>query len=330
MKQLSVTLACGSYDRTEALRNGVVQPEGVELTYLAIQSPPEIFARMIKHQEFDVAEMSCSHYLISRAKGDFPFVALPIFPSRVFRHGFIFVNTHSHIKTPQDLNGKRVGVPEYRQTAAVWIRGILKQEYGAAWETMHWFEGGINEPRQQGILDLRPEGPVSLQFIEAHQTLSGMLEHGEIDAMIGAREPASLRSSPHVRRLFPNYRETEREYYRKTGIFPIMHTLVIKESLYREKPWVIHSLYKAFVEAKRWSLEQARFSGTLRYMLPWLYADLEELDEVFGSDPWPYGLEPNRKTLQTLVDYLVDQRFLRQAVELEAMFTPITEGSYDK
>lgn len=330
MGKLSLTVACGPYDRTEALRNGAVQLEGIELTYLAIPSPPEIFARMIKHQEFDVAEMSSSHYLICRSKGEFPFVALPIFPSRVFRHGFIFVNTRASIKTPKDLEGKRVGVPEYRQTAAVWIRGILKQEYGAAWETMHWFEGGINEPRHQDVLDLRPEGPVSLQFIGERKTLSGMLETGEIDAMIGARDPASLKVSPHVQRLFPNYRETEREYYRKTGIFPIMHTLVLKESLYREKPWVVHSLYKAFVEAKRWALEQARFSGTLRYMLPWLLADLEELDEVFGADPWPYGLEPNRKTLQTLVEYLVDQRFLRQPVELETMFTPITEGSYDK
>ena len=128
MHKLPLTLACGAYDRTEALRNGVVQPEGIELTYLAIQSPPEIFARMLKHQEFDVAEMSSSHYLICRSKGDFPFVALPIFPSRVFRHGFIFVNTQANIKTPKDLEGKRVGVPEYRQTAAVWIRGILKQE----------------------------------------------------------------------------------------------------------------------------------------------------------------------------------------------------------
>ena len=330
MRKLPLTLACGAYDRTEALRNGVVQPEGIELTYLPIQSPPEIFARMLKHQEFDVAEMSSSHYLICRSKGDFPFVALPIFPSRVFRHGFIFVNTQANVKTPKDLEGKRVGVPEYRQTAAVWIRGILKQEYGAAWEKMYWFEGGINEPRHQDVLDLRPEGPVSLQFIGEGKTLSGMLETGEIDAMIGARNPASLKVSSHVQRLFPNYRETERDYYRKTGIFPIMHTLVMKESLFREKPWVVHSLYKAFVEAKRWGLEQARFSGTLRYTLPWLLADLEELDEVFGSDPWPYGLESNRTTLQTLVDYLVDQRFLRQPVKLETMFAAITEGSYDK
>jgi 4,5-dihydroxyphthalate decarboxylase len=177
---------------------------------------------------------------------------------------------------------------------------------------------------------LRPEGPVSLQFIGEGKTLSGMLETGEIDAMIGAREPASLRNSPQVQRLFPNYRETEREYYRKTGIFPIMHTLVVKESVYRQNPWIVHSLYKAFSESKRLGLEQARFSGTLRYMLPWLYADLQEVDEVFGSDPWPYGLEANRKTLQTLVDYLVDQRFLPQPAALEAMFTPITEGSYDK
>lgn len=324
MPNLSLTLACGAYDRTEALRNGVVQPEGIDLTYLPIQSPPEIFARMIKHHAFDLAEMSSSVYLTRRARGDFPFLALPVFPSRLFRHGFIFVNTRAKIKTPKDLNGKRVGVPEYQQTAAVWIRGILKQEFAASWEKMHWFEGGVDVPRRKDELDYRPAGPVSLDFIPDGKTLGGMLESGELDALIGARKPACLGRSPHVQRLFPNYREVEREYYRKTGIFPIMHTLVVKESLYREKPWIAKSIYKAFVEAKELCLTKARFTGTMRYTLPWLLADLEEMDELFGPDPWPYGLEANRKTLETLIHFLVDQRFLEKPVTLEEMFTPIT------
>src|SRR5579871_2023236 len=251
MGNLSLTIACGPYDRTEALRTGVVQAEGLDLTYLAIQSPPEIFARMVHKYSFEVAEMSTSLYLTRRAQGDFPFVALPIFPSRLFRHGFIFINTDAHIGSPKDLEGKRVGVAEYRQTAAVWIRGILQHEYGVALDRINWLEGGVNAPRQPDtMMDIRPDEAISLGFIPEGKTLSQMLAAGEIDAMIGARQPFSLGVSPKVARLFPNYREVEREYYRKTGIFPIMHTLVMQEHLYQQKPWIAESLYKAFEESK--------------------------------------------------------------------------------
>ena len=327
MANLQLSVGCGPYDRTEALRNGLVQPEGIDLTYVPIQSPPEIFARMVKNTAFDVAEMSTSLYLTLRAKGEFPFVALPVFPSRLFRHGFIFVNTEAGVREPRDLDGKRVGVPEYRQTAAIWIRGILQHEYGVSLDSIEWFEGGVNAPRTPDVLDLRPEGKSSIGFIPSGRTLSDMLASGEIAALIGARQPASLKSSPHVQRLFPNYREVERDYYQRTGIYPIMHTLVVRESLYREHPWVAESLHKAFEQAKHWCFEQMRFSGAMRYSLPWLYADLDEMDEVFGEDPWPYGLEPNRKTLETLVQFLVDQRFLAQPVAIEEMFVPIVTSN---
>ncbi len=324
MRNLPLTVACGPYDRTEALRNGAVQAEGIDLRYLAIQSPPEIFARMIHQKSFDVSEMSVSHYMISRAKGDFPFFALPIFPSRVFRHGFIFVNTDAGIRTPKDLEGKRVGVPEYRQTAALWIRGILQHEYGVALERITWMEGGVNTPRQPDVvMDLRPETKVDLQYIPEGRTLNEMLAKGEIDAMIGARQPFNLGSHPKVARLFPNYREVEAEYYRKTGIFPIMHTLVMQEPVYRENPWIAESLFKAFEEAKSWALQQMRFSGTIRYTLPWLFADLEEIDALFGGDPWPYGLEPNRKTLEMMAQFLADQGFLRERPRIDDLFAPI-------
>lgn len=324
MADLPLTVACGPYDRTEALRNGAVQVEGIDLRYIAIQSPPEIFARMIHKRSFDASEMSLSHYLIQRTKGDFPFIALPIFPSRVFRHGFIFINTNAQIRSPKDLEGKRVGVPEYRQTAAIWIRGILQNEYGVALDRIRWFEGGVNTPRDpDAVMDLRPEAKVTIEYIPQGRTLNDMLAAGEIDALIGARQPFSLGRHPQVARLFPNYREVEREYVQRTGIFPIMHTLVLQESLYREHPWVAESLYKAFEAAKSWALAQMRFSGAMRYMLPWLYADLQEIDELFQGDPWPYGLEPNRATLETLVRYLVDQGFLREPVRIEEMFAPI-------
>ncbi len=324
MQNLPLTVACGPYDRTEALWNGAVQPEGIDLRYLAIQSPPEIFARMIHQKSFDLSEMSVSHYMISRAKGDFPFVALPIFPSRVFRHGFIFVNTDAGIRTPKDLEGRRVGVPEYRQTAALWIRGILQHEYGVALERITWMEGGVNTPRQPDVvMDLRPETKLDLQYIPEGRTLNDMLAKDEIDAMIGARQPFNLGKHPKVARLFPNYREVEADYYRKTGIFPIMHTLVMQEPVYRANPWIAESLFKAFEESKHWAIQQMRFSGAIRYTLPWLFADLEEIDGLFGGDPWPYGLEANRKTLEMMTQFLVDQGFLRERPRIDDLFAPI-------
>lgn len=323
MTLLRLTLACGPYDRTEALRTGVVRPEGIDLVYVPIQSPPEIFARMVTTQSFDASEMSCAHSLIRKGAGDFPFVAVPVFPSRMFRHGFIFMNTASGIRAPKDLEGRRVGVPEYSQTAAVWIRGLLQHEYGVNLDAIEWYAGGVNAAGRPDVLVNLPDAPVSITRV-MDRTLNDMLVNGEIDALIGARKPAAFGRDPRVQRLFPNYRELEREYYRKTGIFPIMHTVVIREPLYREHPWIADSLYKAFVQAKEWCLQQMRFSSALRYMLPWLHADLEELSDVFGSDAWPYGLEANRNVLSTLVQYLVEQRLLRHALPLEDLFAPIT------
>jgi 4,5-dihydroxyphthalate decarboxylase len=327
MGKLTLTLACGPYDRTEALRTGAVQPEGIDLKYLSIQSPPEIFVRMIRNQEFDVSEMSSAVYLRRRAKGDFPFVAVPVFPSRMFRHSFVFVNTRSGIKTAKDLEGRRVGVLAFGQTAAVWIRGILKDEYGAAWEKMRWFVGGLEESRPTDELDERPAADFALEFIGEGQTLSGMLECGELDALLGAIQPSCFGRSPHVQRLFPNSRKTELEYYRKTGVFPIMHTLVIRESIYQKDPWIAESLFVAFQKSKELCLQQARYSAALRYTLPWLLADLEEMESLFGPDPWSYGLEPNRKTLETLTRYLEDQALLEKPASIRELFAPIS-GSH--
>jgi 4,5-dihydroxyphthalate decarboxylase len=328
MANLSLTMACGPYDRFEALRSGIVRPEGIDLTYLTIQSPPAIFAQMVKKRSFDISEMSASMCITlkSRLGEEFPFIAMPVFPLRMFRHGYIFVNKRSGIRTPKDLENRRVGVPEYRQTAAVWIRGLLQYEYGVSVDTFNWYEGGANRTRgHDPTMDLRPQKQVLVETIGEKKTLSAMLAEGEIDAMIGARRPDCLGSCPDVGRLFPSYRQVEREYFASTGIFPIMHVLVIKESLYREKPWIAESIYKASEDAKCWCLEQMRFSGAIRYMLPWLFADIDELDELFGSDFWPYGIEANRKTLETLVRYLVAQHFLSRSVELEEIFAPIVK-----
>jgi len=319
---LRLTLACGPYDRTEALRTGIVRPEGIDLTCVTIQSPPEMFARMLSHEAFDASEMSCAHALIRRSRGEFPFVAIPVFPSRMFRHGYIFVNTASGIRAPKDLEGKRVGVPEYSQTAAVWIRGLLQHEYGVRLETLQWVSGGVNAPGRPDVLVNRPEG-VSITRVQ-DRTLNELLVNGEIDALIGARRPDAFGKDPRVARLFPDYREREREYYERTRIFPIMHTVVIREALYREQRWIAESLYKAFVEAKSWCLAQMKFSSALRYTLPWLQAHLEEMAQVFGPDPWPYGLDANRHVLTTLVQYLVEQHLLARPLPLEELFVPLT------
>lgn len=323
MSRLRLSLACGSYDRTEALRTGLIQPEGIDLNYIAIKSPPEIFSRMLDLHSFDAAEMSLSQYLTLRSAGEREVLALPIFPSRVFRHGFIFVR--DEIKDPKDLDGKRMGVPEYWQTAAVWIRGILAHEYDVDIESCHWYEGGLEVPlsddeRQARVLrsgERRPE------IIGADQCLNTMLANGELDAVIGARKPSCVDQSTGVRRLFENYRHVESQYFRKTGIFPIMHTLVVRQEIVDDNPWVVESLYKAFTEAKAWCMKEMRFTGTIRYMLPWLFDDLDEIDDLFGGDPWPYGIAPNRNLLSTFVAYLEEQGLLGEPIDPCAHFATV-------
>ena len=332
MPDLALTMACGPYDRTEALRYGRVRPEGVNLQYVAMQHPSEIFTRMLQDREFDIAEMGCSLHLSSHGKSDYPFVALPVFPSKLFRHGFIFINTGAGIDGPKDLEGKKVGVPAFGRTglsqaAAVWIRGILQDEYGVSLDRINWYLGPLDVPGATDISSGRPEKEISLQAVPGGKALSDMLESGELDAVLGAQAPSCYGRSGRVRRLFPNHREMEREYYRKTGIFPIMHTLVMKKELHQAHPWLAQSIYDAMVEAKRVCLGEMRFTGASRYTLPWLHDDLDEIDDVFGGDSWPYGIGPNRKSLETLQGYLIDQGFAQSTHPLEEMFIPVVEGT---
>jgi 4,5-dihydroxyphthalate decarboxylase len=309
----------------EALARGIVLPTGIDVTFLPIQSPPEIFARMIKTDAFDISEMSLSYYFNLRSKGAFPYVALPVFPARIFRHSYIFVNRALGIRTPKDLEGKRIGVQQYRQTAATWIRGILQHEYGVDLSCCTWVEGGVNAPRPPDEdMDLRPAGRLEIVSAPPGKSINDLLRSGDVAAYFGARMPKAFKGGSDIVRLFPNYREVERDYYRRTSIFPIMHTLVIRESLHREKPWIAENMVEAFEASKQWALSHMRFTGTNRYMVPWLNHEVEEIDSLFGGDPYPYGVEQNRKTLETLMQFLVDQNFVAAPPpKVDSLFAPV-------
>lgn len=317
MAKLRLTLACWDYDRTRPLKDGVVRPEGVELN--VVNAPvQEIFHRMARFREFDVSEFSCSTYTVLRGRGE-PFIAIPVFPSRVFRHSAIFVNTGAGIKAPADLRGKRVGVEKYHMTAAVWIRGILEDEYGVAPKDLLWFEGGEGSRVKEVDIQLPPA--IRLTPVPGDRSLGDMLDKGELDALIGARRPAPFTAgSPRIRRLFPNFREVERAYYQKTGFFPIMHTVMIREELARENAWLPRSLYQAFLEAKRIAYQKLAETGVLAYALPGLMAEAEETHALMGDDPFPYGVEKNRKTLETLTRYTFGQGLAPRQLKMEEMF----------
>lgn len=328
MSTLELSFACGPYDRMAPLYDGSVAIDGVTLTPRVIQFPVEIFSRMLKNDEFDIAEMSLTHCFTLRTQGKARFVAIPVFPSRMFRHGFTFINRRSGIRTPKDLEGRRIGVQGYQMTAAVWIRGILQREHGVSFDGVRWFEGGVNQPGVAGgeAMSMRPDGSLAIEHIGDKRTLNDMLAAGEIDALIGAFAPLSLRTNPDVVRLFPDYHQRERDYYQRTGIYPIMHALVMREELHRRHPELATNVYRACLTAKNTALQLARFSGAMRYMLPWLYEHLEEMDEVFGNDPWPYGLEQNRAALELFGQFLVEQKFVSTQPRLEDVFVAVDEG----
>jgi 4,5-dihydroxyphthalate decarboxylase len=328
MAKLRLTLACWNYDRTRALMDGRVALDGIELNYLNLPVE-ETFFRMLRYREFDAAEMSLSSYMVTLFQPDPPFIAIPIFPSRLFRHSCIYINSESGIREPKDLAGKRIGNPEYQMTAPVWIRGILSDEYGVAATSATYLTGGVEEPGRTEKIALSLPREIHVEPIGAGKTLSQMLETGEIDALYTARTPSSFHNGRgKVRRLFPDYVPVEREYYRKTKIFPIMHTVVIRRELYEKNPWVAQSLYKAFVLAQKQTYEDLRESAALKFMLPWLVRHVEETREVFGDDFWPYGFQANCHVLETFVRYHHEQGLSQRRLEPRELFAPETFESF--
>jgi len=304
-----------------ALRTGDVTVEGIDLNYIAIDSPREIFDRMGARQEFDIAEFSSSEFIGRFSCGDCPFVALPVFPSRVFRHGYIYVNRRSGIKVPKDLEHRRVGVALYTQTAAVWIRGHLAHQYGVDLSTIRWLEGAVEKGGPHGNPHAPPLlKPVAIERNTGGRSLGELLAAGEIDALAAARHP---RPHPDIIPLFADAKAVERAFYEETRVFPIMHLVAIRRDRYERDPWIASSLYKAFVAAKNRGLAQLHRSGAHAYMLPWIDQDVKEIDEVFGGDPWPYGIDANRATLEALVQYMAEQYLIARPLAAEELFVPL-------
>jgi 4,5-dihydroxyphthalate decarboxylase len=322
MSRLRLTMACWNYDRMRALMEDRIPIDGVDLTYLNLPVE-ETFFRMLRHREFDVAELSLSSYTLSLFRDDAPFIAIPIFPSRYFRHSCIYVHADSGIREPRDLIGKRVGNPEYQMTAPVWIRGILSDEYGVPVTSVTYHSGGEEQAgRTEKIaLSLPPE--IRLEAIPSGKTLSRMLETGEIDALYTARAPSTFFSNPgKVKRLFEDYQTVERAYYRKTRIFPPMHIVAIRRDVYEQNRWIAQSLCKAFFAAQKETYEDLRETGALKHMLPWLTSHVEETETLMGRDFWPYGYEPNVAALSTFLRYHHEQGLSKRLLTPKEIFAP--------
>ena len=322
MSKLRLSMACWNYDRTRALLEERIPIDGIDLTYVNIPVE-ETFFRMIRHREFDVAEMSLSSYTLSLFREPQPFVAIPVFPSRYFRHSCIFINRNSGIREPKDLVGKRVGNPEYQLTACVWIRGILSDEYKVPVSSVTYFRGGEETPgrTEKQTVSLPPE--IRLENIPEDKTLSRMLHDGEIDAIYSPRTPSSYaQGKGNVRLLFEDYETVERAYYQRTKIFPIMHTVVIRRELYEKHPWIAQSLYKAFVLAQREVYEDLYETAALKFMLPWLIRHAEDTRELMGKDFWPYGVEPNLHGLSTFLRYSYEQGLAKRLLTPQELFVP--------
>lgn len=321
---IDLSCACPSYDRVWPLFSNRVVPEGLSLHFLNL-SVEEIFWRQARHAEFDVSECSLSTYTMLRSRGDERFIAIPVFTSRFFRHSCVFINKNKGIKNPQDLRGKIVGLPEYQITAVVWLRGILQDEYGVFPRDILWRTGGEETPgrTEKVTMDLPPE--IRIESIPHDRTLADMLETGEIDALLSARIPSTYRSGTgNVTRLFENYVEVEAEYFKKTGIFPIMHTIIIKREIYRKHPWIAVNLFKAFCDSKQVVMDDYLDTSALRVTLPWLVNEVEHTKALMGDDWWPYGISKNKKTLETFLRYHHEQGLSKKRMTIDDLFAPET------
>ncbi|OAA63412.1 4,5-dihydroxyphthalate decarboxylase [Niveomyces insectorum RCEF 264] len=330
---LRLSFACWDYDRMKAIEDGRVRPEGIDLIFLNYRVE-ETFFRQLRFQEFDLCELSLSSYVLTLNQENPPFIAIPVFPSRFFRHQSMYINANAGISKPQDLVGKRIGMPEYQLTATVWQRGIMEEDFGVPATSVHFFTGAI-EPsdrvRHSKVAHTYPPG-VRVDPIEPGKNLSQMLADGEIDAIFSATKPSTFDPSPNgvVTRLFPNFKEVEAEYYSRTGIFPIMHVVALKRSVYEANPWIAKTLTKAFGEALNLAYEPLRERAALRYMLPWLEDHVEETTALMGGQDrwWRDGFEENRHVLEKFLEYSHKQGLAKRLFKPEELFAPSSLETY--
>jgi len=323
MSSLTVSLAACDYDRTRALFNGKVPIRGCDVIPVAM-APEEAFHRAFRYQEFDITELSLSSYMNVTARGVSPYAAIPVFPSRMFRHSSIYVRADRGIERPEDLRGKIVGVPEYQMTAAVWMRGILQDEHGVLPSQMRWRSGGLEEPGRKQIVTLQLPPDVELQPLPDGATLSQSLDEGKIDALISALAPSCFRRNRLVRRLFQDYRAAEVDYYRRTGIFPIMHVVGIRKGLLDKHPWLAVNTYLAFLEAKRLCYRDMEKIGHLFTTLPWPVDELEQARALMGEDFWSYGVQQNSREIGAITRYAHEQALTARQLTAEDLFVPST------
>ncbi len=315
MNKLQLTLATGDYESIRALKEGTVQADGIELTVLTDMTSDVRHWRMIRNREFDVAELSMSNYLTARSTG-LPFTAIPVFLHRRFRHGFIFLNAGKGITKPTDLIGRKVGLRNFSATANLWVRGILEHEYDVPHRKIEWIKQDEEE------VEFTPPSDLSLTRVPPGKNVDKMLVDGELDALIHPEiiQPI-LDKDKRVTRLFNNYKELEMEYFKRTRIFPIMHTTAIKQEIVDKHPWVPINLLQALERSKQAAYK--RMENPRIVPLAWFRHTLEEQEELLGPDPWIYGIgEQNQKNLETLIQYSFEQGLIKSKLPLDGLFAP--------
>lgn len=327
ISRLRLSLAVNDNDHLRDLAGGVIRPDGILLTPQILQIE-EIFYRFTHHLEWDVAEMSFAKYISLTAAGNAPMIALPVFPSRVFRHSAFYVRNDSGITKPEHLQGRTIGIPEWAQTAGVYVRGMLARHYGIDLKSINWIQAGVNQPGRKEKVNLNlPDG---IRYsTRPDSCLNDMLTRGEIDVAITARPPLALaQPESGIVRLFPDFKSEERNYYKQTGIFPIMHVIAMRRDVFEANRWMAVSLFKALEESKRRSLERLKDITASGVPLPWQMGLVEEVIAEFGDDFWPYGIEKNRPTLEAFCEYAFEQGVARRHLAVEELFPKEVHASF--
>lgn len=327
MSKLQLSVAMGDYDRNRALFDGRVQIDGCDPVYMLL-SPEEMFFRAMRSRDFDITELSFSSYLVKHSRGECPYIAVPVFLSRAFRHTSIYVRK-DRIKKPEDLKGKKIGIPEYQLTAIVWARSILQDDYGIAPEDVVWVRGGIDTPGRPEKIKLDLPAGVRIESAPENMTISEMLDRGDLDGFIAPRPPSgAAASNPNVGWLFDDPTTVAKDYYRRTGIFPIMHVVGIRKELAEKNRWLPGAVYKAFSESKTKALELLADTSATKVTLPFVEEQLKSAKETLGQDFWSYGVAPNRKTLEAFTRHHHAQGLSSRLVNVDELFDPSTYESY--